>query len=69
MNVAFAIGRKVGGAVRRNRIRRRLRAVIDDLNPQPQPGSYLIRCDFETGSLDYEQLRYHLQRALERTVK
>jgi ribonuclease P protein component len=29
--VAFAIGRPVGGAVRRNRARRRLRAVIDDL--------------------------------------
>ncbi len=38
--VAFAIGRAVGSAVRRNRLRRRLRAVL--ANCDVPPGLYLI---------------------------
>lgn len=66
MDVAYAISRKVGNAVARNRIRRRLRALLDDLNPQPMPGMYLIRCGFETGTLSYDELHTHLRKALER---
>jgi ribonuclease P protein component len=66
VDVAYAISRKVGNAVVRNRTRRRLRALIDDLNPQPQPGLYLIRCGNETGNLSYAQLHLHLTKALER---
>lgn len=63
--VAFAIGRKVGNAVARNRIRRRLRVLVDKSSPPLAPGLYLIRCGFETESLSYEQLQHHLQRALD----
>lgn len=66
VDVAYAISRRVGNAVVRNRIRRRLRALIDHLDPQPLPGSYLIKCGNETGSLSYEQLSTHLQQAFER---
>ena len=66
VDVAYAISRKVGNAVVRNRIRRRLRALVDDLDPQPLPGIYLIRCGFETGKLPYEELRHHLHQALDR---
>jgi ribonuclease P protein component len=65
--VAYAISRKVGNAVVRNQIRRRLRALIDDLDPQPKPGNYLIRCGNETGNLSYEQLNHHLTEALGRS--
>ena len=64
--VAYAISRKVGNAVVRNRIRRRLRALVDHLDPQPKPGKYLIRCGNETGNLSYEELEHHLKEALER---
>jgi ribonuclease P protein component len=68
VDVAYAISRKVGNAVRRNRIRRRLRALIDDLNPQPKAGTYLIRCGIETGNLSYDELHHHLERALGRAA-
>jgi len=64
--VAYAISRKVGNAVVRNRIRRRLRALFDELDPQPQPGKYLIRCGNETGKLSYEELQHHLLESLDR---
>jgi RNase P protein component len=40
--VAYAIGRKVGNAVERNRIRRQLRAIVRELAPHLRPGMYLI---------------------------
>jgi ribonuclease P protein component len=40
--VAFAVGRRVGPAVARNRIRRQLRAVANDLAPRVAPGAYLV---------------------------
>jgi len=66
VHVAYAISRKVGGAVVRNRLRRRLRALIDGLTPAPRNGLYLIRCGLETGNLTYDELHHHLHQALER---
>jgi len=64
--VAYAISRRLGGAVVRNQIRRRLRAIVDGLETRPRPGSYLIRCGNETGQLTYDELHHHLLQALER---
>jgi ribonuclease P protein component len=66
VDVAYAISRKVGGAVTRNQIRRRLRAIMDNLNPQPPSGMYLIRCGYETGKLSYDELQHHLEQAVGR---
>ncbi|MGH9021063.1 MAG: ribonuclease P protein component [Acidimicrobiales bacterium] len=66
VDVAYAISRRVGSAVERNRLRRRLRALIDGLDPAPRRGSYLIRCANETGRLSHDELSRHLRLALSR---
>lgn len=43
--IAYAIPRRVAGAVGRNRIRRRLRAAADLLSAELSPGDYLISPD------------------------
>lgn len=40
--VAFAIGRRNGNAVTRNRIKRRLRSAIEDRSDSIAPGLYLV---------------------------
>lgn len=65
-DVAYAISRKVGNAVVRNRIRRRLRAVMDGFVPAPRSGLFLIKCGNGTGQLSYDEIQHHLQVALTR---
>ena len=60
--VAFAIGRRVGPAVVRNRLRRRLRAVVAEL--RPAPGDYLLACDPEAASLPFSDLKALVSKAL-----
>lgn len=66
VNVAYAINRKVGSAVVRNRLRRRLRAVFDEMSTRPHEGFYLVRCDNQAKELTYDELRFHLIEALRR---
>ncbi|MGH9066659.1 MAG: ribonuclease P protein component [Acidimicrobiales bacterium] len=63
--VAYAVGRKVGGAVVRNRVRRRLRAICAELGPSLPPGAYLIRASAEVSRLSYGELRTLVHQALE----
>lgn len=60
--VAFAIGRPVGPAVARNRLRRRLRAVIADA--APAPGTYLVSAGPAAKTLSDQELRALVQRGL-----
>jgi len=55
--VAYAIGRRCGGAVVRNRLRRRLRAIVAELAPDLPPGTYLIGTDVSVAALDHGELR------------
>jgi ribonuclease P protein component len=63
--VAFAIGKPVGNAVTRNRIRRRLRAAIDLRTPPLATGFYLVKCGIGTDKLTYDELQHHLYRAID----
>ncbi len=60
--VAFAVGRKVGTAVVRNRVRRRLRAAFAEL--APPPGRYLLSVAPDAAEASYATLRDDLAAAL-----
>jgi ribonuclease P protein component len=65
--VAFAIGRRVGHAVERNLVRRRLRAIVAAADPKILPaGSYLVTAAPDAVDLSYQELREHVERALRR---
>lgn len=65
--IAFAISRNVGGAVQRNRLRRRLRAASSAF--AMAPGSYLVRVDPKGRDLSYQELERHLEDAARRAVR
>jgi ribonuclease P protein component len=71
--VAFAIGRRVGKAVVRNRVRRRLRHVLAELERSSAPGlpggSYLVVARPGADACTSDELRSHLVRALRRIDK
>lgn len=63
--MAYAVGRKVGGAVERNRVRRRLRAVVAELAAQLAPGAYLIGAAPAAASLTFGELGARVSEALD----
>jgi ribonuclease P protein component len=62
--VAYTIGRRVGSAVVRNRLRRRLRALIRDSAPRLRPGAYLIGVRPDAAHLTFDDLRAMLVKTL-----
>lgn len=72
VRVAYAIPRIVGSAVERNRIRRRLRALIVDLYRRRQGvpfGDYLIRVSPGAANLSYEEMQQYLTDAIDSFLK
>jgi ribonuclease P protein component len=55
--VGFAVGRRVGGAVQRNRLRRRLRAIATEAAADLAPGAYLIGVAPPAAALPFRELR------------
>jgi ribonuclease P protein component len=55
--VAYTVGRSVGGAVARNRLRRRLRAIVAEASPQLAPGAWLIGAGPAAATLSFGELR------------
>jgi ribonuclease P protein component len=68
--VAFAVPRRVGNAVMRNRVRRRLRAIFAEAGPDRVPaGAYLVAVRPGAGDLSYRELSEHVFRALTEIAK
>ena len=71
--VAYSVGRPVGSAVVRNRVKRRLRAVLADLaGPEaalpPGPGAYLVSVRPHAARCTYADLERAVRGALDRLV-
>jgi ribonuclease P protein component len=62
--VAFAIGKRAGGAVERNRLRRRLRAVAAGLGNDLEPGVYLLSAGRTATGLTYPELKSQVTEAM-----
>ncbi|HEX2785655.1 MAG TPA: ribonuclease P protein component, partial [Ilumatobacteraceae bacterium] len=58
--VAYALGRAIGPAVVRNRLRRRLRALLDDVSLPP--GLYLIGAQTDAAQRSGSELAFDLNR-------
>ena len=61
--VAYAVSRRVGNAVTRNRVRRRLRAAAATVT-ELRVGAYLVSAGPATANMSYEELRQDLARAM-----
>jgi len=61
--VAYAVGKQLGGAVVRNRLRRRLRAAAGEI-ADLAPGAYLVRVAPEATGLSYDDLKAQVTRAM-----
>ncbi|MGA2520512.1 MAG: ribonuclease P protein component [Acidimicrobiales bacterium] len=62
--VAYAVGRRAGGAVDRNRLRRRLRAAVSDIVGSLRPGAYLVSAGRDTARLPFEDLKADVTAAM-----
>jgi len=67
--VAYAISRQVGSAVVRNRLRRRLRAIVSEQATSLPVGAYVVRAGPGGAVLGFDELRVTLRQALERAVE
>jgi ribonuclease P protein component len=67
--VAYAINRKLGNAVTRNRLRRRLRSILSGHTSSLPAGAYLVRTGPEAPLLAFDELKVAMSQALEQAVR
>jgi len=66
VSVGFTASKKVGNAVKRNRAKRRMRALFYALEPQLAPGSYILVAKAATVDTPYAEMQKALHRMVER---
>jgi ribonuclease P protein component len=66
--VAYAINRKVGSAVVRNRLRRRLRAIVSERATELPVGAYVVGTNPAGPQLNFDELKVAMGRALEKAT-
>jgi len=66
--VAYAVNRKVGNAVQRNRLRRRMRAIVADRAADLPSGAYLVRSGPGGPDLEFRELKVAMSRAMDKAT-
>jgi ribonuclease P protein component len=69
LQVAYAINRRVGNAVARNRLRRRLRAIMLEEAPSLPIGAYVVRVGPTGPTWGFDELKVAMSRALEKATR
>lgn len=64
--IGFVVPRAVGGAVVRNRLRRRCRAIFDTADFGARPRWYVVQCRAEAANLPFGELKEQLLAAFAR---
>jgi ribonuclease P protein component len=66
--VGYGVGRRVGSAVTRNRLKRRLRAIVAERDRRRplSPGAYLVSAQPAAADLSFAELATHVEDGLER---
>lgn len=64
-HVGYAIGRQVGGAVVRNRLRRRLQAIMSNHDVNLTPGWYLLGVSVVARTYSFAQLGTNVGRLVD----
>ena len=62
--VAYTVGKRTGGAVVRNRLRRRLRAAVRDTASELAAGAYLVTAGRGASELSFEELKVQVKEAM-----
>lgn len=57
LKIGFSVGKKIGGAVVRNRVKRRLRAAVDPVIPRMKSGLYIFIARNPAVDSDFANLR------------
>jgi ribonuclease P protein component len=68
VQVAYAVNRRVGSAVVRNRLKRRLRAIVTERATSLPAGTYVVRAGPGGPALGFDELRVAMNQALERAT-
>jgi ribonuclease P protein component len=66
---AYAVGRSTGSAVARNRLKRRLRAIVFETAPTLPTGAYVVRAGSDATVLGFEELKAAMNEALEKATR
>jgi ribonuclease P protein component len=67
--VAYAVSRRVGGAVVRNRLKRRLRAIVSERATSLPAGAYVVQVGPGGSLLEFDELKVAMGQALEKATR